>query len=217
MLLCRELLTVVKIILPATENFKLCVYQSECFKLMDDSLKDKIAKHNPEAIQQFVGQYKDRVFRTCMGYVHDYTAAQDLSQEVFIKAINAMDSFRGKSSVATWLTRIAMNLSLNYLRDTRKFLKNTDIERAFHLDAGLDSQANSGIENNEIGAALQQAMGELPERQKDVFVLFHYNEHSYAEIADTMQLTVSAVESLLQRARKNLQGKLKNYYQANFS
>lgn len=175
-----------------------------------------LIKKNPRAVKAFVNEHKLRVYRTCLGYVQNESDANDLTQEVLVKALQSLEGFKAKASLKTWVTRIAINYSLNFIRDNKKYRNNTQIDKVGYMLSDESIESDYLMNKNEIQQRLSTAINSLPERQKKVFVLFHYNDQSYAQISEVTGDSVSAVESLLQRARKNLQLKLASYYEENF-
>lgn len=173
---------------------------------------------NDIAFGKLVNQYKDLVFRTCIGFVHNDDDANDITQEVFIQMYKSIDSFRGDSKLSTWLYRIAVNKSLNAIRNKKSKSWLQSIERIFGVEKKTieftDSFADTAsyAENNDRAKAIKQAMATLPETQRTAFVLSKYEDLSYAEIAEVMQVSISSVESLLFRAKSNLQKKLVHIY-----
>ena len=183
---------------------------------MSFSIED-LQNKNPNAVRSFVDEYKQMVFRISLGYLQNEDDANDLTQDIFVKAIRSIDGFNEKSSLKTWLTRIVINQSLNYLRDNKKHQQSTDVEGAFNLQSGYETEADFKINQHELKRNLAIAIKKLPERQRQVFVLFHYNNNSYSEIAIVVKGSEKSVESLLQRARKNLQKELMDFYKENFN
>ena len=141
--------------------------------------------------------------------VADRAAAEDLAQDVFLAAWRAAPSFRPRAKVLTWLLRIARNVSLNYRR--RRRLRQT---------TALDARATSGLAGPEserpdaraIDAErtgrVREAISQLPVNQQAAMHLRHFHGLSYVEIADVLDTSLSAVESLLFRARRTLQAAL---------
>lgn len=127
--------------------------------------------------------------------------ADDLAQDVFLKAWTAARRFRPKGKVKTWLLQIARNTSLNYKRSHR-------LRRAFHLDAddhrartspdGVVQTVSAGERAHRVGAAIAG----LPHKQRAVILLRYFHELPYAEIAAVLGVSVASVESLLFRARR---------------
>lgn len=168
----------------------------------------QIAKRDRHAVEQLVQEYSDMVFRTCLAYVQHEYIAEDLTQDVFIKVLERIDKFKGNSQLSTWIIRIAINLSLNYLRDNKKYLTQLEISGIEIEEASQDSK-----NERQIKKAVRQAIYQLPEKQRKVFILSFYLKLSYKEIAEITDLSISSIESLLFRSRKTLKGLLYGFYE----
>jgi len=176
-----------------------------------------IRQRDEQAFRLFVDQYKDYIFRICFSFVNDADDAQDITQEVFIKVFESINTFRSDSRMSTWLYRIAVNLSLNYLRSRKKFNLFERLEKVLNPDSILHqtdvNEVDENMEDKRI-KLLYEAMERIPEKQKSAFIMHNLEHLSYKEIADVMDISLSAVESLIHRAKKNtskyIQRKLKN-------
>ncbi len=185
--------------------------------MSEQEVLDLLRAGNPAAIRSLVDQYQPLVLRTARGFVRDTEDARDIAQEVFIDILTNLHRFRAKSGLSTWIYRITVNRSLNYLRSRKRRqgrIVGTEEESAggrggiMNLsDAGQKSPAEL-LEQKEKSRILHEAVDSLPEKQRVAFTLAEYDDLSYKEIAEIMQLSISSVESLLFRARKNLQQKL---------
>lgn len=170
-----------------------------------------------EAFKILVNTYKQMVFTTCFGFVHNSESAEDLTQEVFIQVYKSITRFRSDSLLSTWIYRIAINKSLNATRKVKRniFLR---IDEWFSDESKTDipdSSANTPsalLENNERIKHLSQAVSKLSTNQMKAFILSKYQGLSNKEVANIMASSVSAVEALLNRAKKNLQKRLIEYY-----
>ena len=177
-------------------------------------LKDK----NPDAWRQLVEQHQLLVFNVCNGFLHNAHDAEDLSQDIFIEVFNSAHKFRGDAKISTWLYRIAVNRSLNFIRNNRKRRFWKEIDALFGFSAPQDKTAfvssveTEPMETSEQRSLLDKAISQLPENQRIAFRLNKIEELPYAEVAEIMELSLSAIESLIHRARLNLRKKLKNYY-----
>ena len=187
---------------------------------MDDSeLIGHLSENDPLAFRMLVEQYEDMVFRTSMGLLHDKEEAEDISQEVFIEVFKSIAYFRGESKLSTWLYRITINKSLNELKKIQRqktwgrlddFIKGKKEDRR---EISIpDRSGEKAGESEELAKMLQHAIDELPENQRIAFVLAKYDELSYKEIAEIMNSTVSSVESLVHRAKSNLQKRLRKIH-----
>ncbi len=175
--------------------------------MSQDQLIEGIKRKDREALGEFVATYKDRIFHTCLGYVQNNADAEDLTQEVFIKLLERIDQFKGQSLFSSWIIRIAINLSLNFLRDNKKRLNQIDL-----ADVDIEEEEFSTEEKKQIKVMLRKAIYSLPERQRKVFILSKYLDMKYTEIADITGYSISTIESLLFRSRKNLREKLGDFY-----
>jgi len=159
-----------------------------------------------------VEKYQTMVFRTALGFVHSKEDAEDLTQDVFISVFQSIRSFQGNSEFSTWLYRITVNTSINHLnRNKRKaFLQIAGdlLQNIFNKESG-DNNPHQELEQTEQNRAIQKAIDSLPEKQRTAFVLSKYDDLTQKEIAAIMQSTEGSVEQLLQRAKTNLQKKLK--------
>lgn len=163
-----------------------------------------------------VEKYKQLVFRTCMGFVHDKDDADDLTQEVFIQAYQSLSKFKMESAFSTWLYRISVNASLNKIRKTTGRSLFHRLEAVFSGEDKNDPLFTASdmedpekiLISQEHSLWLQKALDSLPENQRTAIVLSKYDDLPQKEIAEIMDITEGAVEALLQRAKKNLREKL---------
>lgn len=185
----------------------------------DNELIRAIKTGNPAAFKALVEQYKDLVVNTCYGFVHDREEAEDLAQDVFVEMYESLHTFREEAKLSTWLYRITVNKCLNQIKKNKRWRWRQSLQILFGSQEGpveivdentADPQAD--LEQQERHNVLNQAIATLAENQKIAFTLSKYEDLSYQEIAQVMGTTVAAVESLLNRAKKNLQKKLYDYY-----
>ncbi len=184
----------------------------------EQELLVQIQNKSQLAFKELVKKYQTAVVNTCMGFVHNTDDARDLAQEVFIEIYESVAKFRGDSKLSTWIYRIAVNKSLNFLRSHKKNNLLKSIEQFFkgekntQYEIAHNQSADSELLNNETAHALNKALESLPENQRIAFVLSKYDDLPYAKISEVMDISVSSVESLLFRAKKNLQTKLVHFY-----
>jgi len=189
---------------------------------MDDKLLiEKIAMRDEAAFKQFVEKYHQMVINICNSILHDYDDSMDVSQEVFIKIYESIDQFRGDAKITTWLYRISVNKSLNFLRSKKRNrwfasldLLFTDEKRP--IDPIDDTpQPGEEMEQNQNKKILHDALKKLPEKQNAAIALSHFQELSYKEIAEIMNISVSEVGVLINRGKKKLQKLIIDYYKKN--
>lgn len=179
---------------------------------MDDpEIIQSILKGNKENFRILVEKYQQIVFHIAIGFVHDKEEAEDLTQEVFIRAWQSLDKFRGDSAFSTWLHRVAVNACLNNARKKRGMPVLDRISSFFNPEAEIETDVLFRTENpeeiiisKEHSKWLQKALASLPEKQRIAIILSKYDDLPQKEIASIMQLTEGAVEALIQRAKKNL-------------
>jgi RNA polymerase sigma-70 factor, ECF subfamily len=181
---------------------------------------DKLRSGDPLALRQMIEQYQPMVLRTAKGFVKNTEDARDVTQEVFIDIITHINKFSGKSSLSTWIYRITVNRSLNFLRNNKKRKNHTSGERqdengtdpVMQLTDPTQKSPQELLEQQDRARSLHKALNSLPEKQQIAFTLAEYDDLSYKEIAEVMQTSVSSVESLIFRARRKLQEKLWKEY-----
>ena len=191
--------------------------------MQENELVNRLKNGDEEAFRIIFNDNQKKVINACYRLVNDIDTAEDLTQEVFIKVYSSISQFRGESQLSTWIYRIAITKSLDHLRAQKrkkrmailKYLSG-DEEHQIDIEAPKDQQPDALIDNSERVKALD-AMNKLPKNQRVAFSLSKYDELSSKEIAEVLSTSVSAVESLIHRAKKNLEKRLFNYYKNQFN
>lgn len=173
----------------------------------DKILVDRVKNGDREAFTTLMERYQQKVFQTSMGFLHNQADAEDLTQEVFIKSYKSMKSFRGESSFGTWIYRITVNKAINQLR-RNKLRAFAGLDAIKGEDSTADTNADAPLLRKEQKEQIKKALTRLNNTQKKVFVLFYYQELNLKEVAEVLELSPKATESLLFRARKKLQKEL---------
>ena len=180
----------------------------------------KIIAGDEAAFRKLVESHQAQVVNTSLGLVHNLSDAEDIAQEVFIEVFRSISKFRADSKISTWLYRITINRSLNFIRDNKKNrwfqsfdeVVKTKNEALVNFTVNKTDDPSFALENRQRATILHEAIDTLPQNQKVAFTLNKYEELSYREISEVMELSISAVEALLHRAKKNLQKKLYRCY-----
>lgn len=191
--------------------------------MSDAEIIEQLKQGSESAFKKLVENHQNLVVNTCYGLVQNREDAEDIAQEVFIEVYRNIQKFRADSKVSTWLYRIAVNRSLNHIRDNKKnkwfwsfedevAAKSRELQQ---LESSKTDEPEWELENKQRAIILHEAINSLPKNQKVAFTLSKYEELSYQEIAEVMELSVSSVESLLFRAKKGLQKKLYKCYKMN--
>lgn len=175
------------------------------------------------AIRAFVNIYSPKVFNLCISYVQNKEEAEELVQDTLMAALDGLDKFKGQSKMDTWLYRIAVNKSLDYLKYKKRKKRSGFIVSIFGQKdepsfEPIDFQ-HPGIrlESKEQMHALWAAINNLPERQKTALILAKIENRPQKEVAAIMEIQLKAVESLLQRAKTNLRKQLSDLYDKYYS
>lgn len=153
------------------------------------------------AFDVIVERHRRAVYLLCYRFVSNHEDASDLSQDVFLRAYRGLRSFRGQSSLATWLYRIGVNVCLNRV-SAKKLLSESIDDRQF-----VDEKAESAPDRllkDERGARVRAAIAQLPRKQRATLVLRMYHEMSHQEIADVLGSSVGAVKANFFHALSNL-------------
>ncbi len=188
----------------------------------DQELIKKIKEDNQEAFKTLIDKYKQQVFNIAIGFLHDKTSADDVVQDVFIKFWDTRKNFELTAKFSTWLFRVTSNTCINIVRRNKfstsfsSLKKKDDENKSLNFEDTIEDENNTNFDEKyrqkHIKSALKIAINKLPKKQRIAFILSKYQDFSYKEIADIMELSVSSIESLLHRAKKNLQKHLLNTY-----
>ena len=181
-------------------------------------------KGDDEAFSKLVITYQDRLTTIFLHMTQNQEAAEDLAQDVFMRIYRARNGYQPTAKFSTWLFRIANNLAINAHRNKtrRKEValpagESTDISGIRPEEQSLADKSalmpTRQLDKHELQAVVQKAMDQLNERQRLTVLLHKFEGMSYIEIAETMEMTVLAVKSLLSRARDSLRTSLEPYMQ----
>ncbi len=169
-----------------------------------------------EVLRRLFEAWHGRIYQTCFRLMGHPQEAEDITQDVFVRAFQAYDRFRGDADPGTWLYRIAVNQCLNVRRRKRRlqwlaldFWNEGVDETTIGRDrrGGVDEDMQQADRERIVGGAIDA----LPERQRAALILAHFERMSYKAIAEAMDCTPSAVESLLHRAKSNLGKRLRPF------
>lgn len=184
--------------------------------MKDTELIEQIIHREEKACRTFISSHKDMVYRICLGFVNNKEDAEELTQDVFISAINNISSFKKEANIQTWLYRIAINQSLNFKRRQKRTSWMERLGLTTAVEKEVHDQDNITLDNSpetiriteENNKILYSCIEQLKEDQRIAFTLNKVDGFSYAEVADIMKISVASVESLIHRAKKKLQERL---------
>jgi RNA polymerase sigma-70 factor (ECF subfamily) len=171
----------------------------------------RLARGDRDALEPLVERHQRRLFRIACAYLRDESEALDVVQETFMRAFTHAASWRERSEVGPWLTRIAINAAVDRYRRRRRRRQSEQPLEQDGRELPLQDESPSperGVHGLELASRIGVAVRSLPERQRAVFVLRHYEEMSLAEIAAALGLRVGTVKSTLHAAVHQLRQRL---------
>jgi RNA polymerase sigma-70 factor (ECF subfamily) len=175
----------------------------------DAELIDAILAGSESAFATLIGRYQDRVFRLLSRYCRDQVECEDLAQEVFLKVFRKLHTFQGDSQFYTWLYRIAVNAATDHLaRASTRRLKLVEDDEQFDASTARHDDPSAPLLAAETATAVRAIVDSLPEKFRTILVLREYEDLSYTEIAEVLQIQIGTVESRLFRARQRVKDAL---------
>jgi len=188
----------------------------EYAKLEDKELAGLAAKGREMAFRELLNRYERPVFSLVYRMVRDRTLAEDLSQEAFIRAFNAIDSYKPRYKFSSWIFKIANNHTIDYLRkrkldtvsiDGSPHARTSEEEAQTRLVVESHEEApDRYVEARELGGQIEEAIGQLRPEYRTAVLLRHVEGYTYEEISDIMELPLGTVKTYLHRARGELKG-----------
>ncbi len=191
---------------------------TEAAEAQDAGLVVETLAGNQASFQLLVERYQDRIFSLARHYTRNAVDVEDLVQETFLKAFSRLDTFQRQSSFFTWLYRIAVNTILDGIkRRSRSPVKSVEDPEALGAigpeSAGQPGSArisgpSAGMEREEIARITRAILDEMPEIFRVVLVMREFEDLSYQEMAEVLQISIGTVESRLFRARARFKERL---------
>lgn len=175
------------------------------------------------AFDQLVTRHRAKVFAMIRNMIHNEADAWDLSQEVFIKAWNALPRFEARAKFSTWMYRIAHNAVYDWTRKRKVeavgelddgVFERELIDSASHTTPHAAEAPDAALEGGELRAKIEKALAKLSPEHREVVLLKDVQGLAYKEIADVMKTSIGTVMSRLHYARKKLQTLLKHEYES---
>jgi RNA polymerase sigma-70 factor (ECF subfamily) len=196
------------------------MHQMDKTKINDSEISiDKLIAQDRDELARFVETYSPRIYRLGMRILNNEQDAEDVLQETFIKAIRALPTFEGRSSLSTWLYRIATNEALMLLRKHSPEMVSIDApaeeeeeeQEALQI-VDWTNQPETELSVREIRQQINSAVAKLPLGQREVFALREVEGMSVKETADILNVSESVVKTRLLRARMHLRQVLNDYF-----
>jgi RNA polymerase sigma-70 factor (ECF subfamily) len=193
------------------------VVKEQLTDLPDPEIVEKIVNGEKNLFALLMRRYNARLYRIGMAMAGDDGEIEDLMQNAYIKAYQNLGGFEHRSAFGTWLTRIMINECLQHLKKMkrRSSIGPINIFDMNSNEPGSDHRAPDRVTmNRELGRALEQAVLELPEKYRLIFVMREIEDMTVAETVETLGLTESNVKVRLNRAKSMLREKLNSYYKS---
>lgn len=185
---------------------KAIVSEQEIIRLLADG------KTQRQAFTIIVKQYSELLYWKIRRIVFDHDDADDVLQNTFLKAWRSIDTFEGKSKLSTWLYRIAINESLDFLRRKSATISTTEDDDGMSIANKL--MADEYFDGNKLELLLQEAMAQLPDVQRTVFSMRYYDEVKYSEMSKILNTSEGALKASYhiasQKIREYIQSKIEN-------
>lgn len=188
--------------------------------MTEDAFILALKNRSQKAYGKLLDDFQQKVFATCMSFVPNKEDAEDIAQEVFVEVFNSINKFKGESKLSTWIYKITTNKCLEFIRKRNTKKRFAFLQSIMGTEIPIDKTSyftemnHPGVllENKEKSQTLFKAINALPDAQRIVFTLSKIDGKSYQEISEITDKSLSSVESLMFRAKKNLQGLLEKFY-----
>ena len=178
----------------------------------DEQLVELAVREDPDAFGEIVRRWERKIFALCFGMLGREDDARDACQEAFIAAYRNLKNFRGEAKVSSWLHRIAVNQCLTTKRRAKSraedFMDDENGEEDRTFIAPLHNSPAKKAEKAERMMLVRQAVGALPSDLRQVIVMKEFEEMTFQEISETLELPLSTVKSRLYTALKQLKMRL---------
>jgi RNA polymerase sigma-70 factor (ECF subfamily) len=168
----------------------------------DDSIINRILKGERNAYALLVDKYKDRVFSLVIGIVRNNEVAEEIAQDVFIKAYTSLKKFRRDAGFSTWLYRIAYNTAISETR--KRKIPQRSFDEQLERTATIEAEEHDTETSETKQRLLEKALELLPAEEKMILMLYYFEDNSVEEISKSTGLTASNVKVRLFRLRNKL-------------
>lgn len=187
-----------------------------------EMLVERARQGDRAAFGQLVDEYKDKIYNYVARMLNDPYEAEDVTQEAFLRAFRSLPRFRGASSFHTWLYRIASNLAIDVVRKRKRQEPTFSLDEPLESDDGeyereIPDETGSPEDRSstrETRVAVRRAIMDLPEKLRDVMILYELQGETYEDIADILDVPLGTVKSRLFNARNRLKDSLEELVDA---
>lgn len=181
--------------------------------LTDNEIIQLVRKGDQQAYAQLVSKYQNFVFTIILRYIPLREDAEEVAQDVFVKAYRSLADFRGESKFSTWLYTITTTTSITFLRKNKLDIRSLDDEKVFAHADNIDSGMSANqVEQKSKVSMVNRAIQLLSPDDAQVITLFYKGEQSLEEIAQVLGQETNTVKVRLHRARQRLKEKMEKYF-----
>lgn len=174
-------------------------------------LIQKFRNGETNAFDEIMRKYQKQVYNLAYGYIGNYEDAYDISQEVFIKVYKSLHKLKDGSAFGFWLRRITLNACTDYVRNQSNEKPVDDLSYINQYYCDDEETSDKLMESGELGKIISKAIQRLPNRQKKVFILRHYEGLPLKDIAETLNCSLGTVKAHLFRATRRMRNILMPY------
>ena len=183
-------------------------YLPEDFEIVQEWIKNR----SESAASEIVKKYQRFIYLLVLRIVKNSEQSKDITQEILVKILNSLEKFSWKSSLKTWIYRVATNYTKSYLRQAKfKNVISIDADETFLEIPSSEPDPEQIFRNNELEKAFLEALSKLPEKQRETFSLRYFHDLPYNEIAEMLGVSVGASKANYFQAVKKLAVALKDY------
>lgn len=182
-------------------------------EISDEDIIISLQRGDDSKLELLIERYQKKLFFTAFHFVKSYHIASEIVQEVFIKVYKKINSFKFNSSFYTWAYRITVNTSINWLKK-KENRRNVSMDEHQFLEkyTAVDSRMEEKVLLDEEKEQIMEAIDKLPEKHKEVIILYYMEELKYHEIASILDVQIGTIMSRLFNAKNKLHDLLKRDY-----
>ena len=181
----------------------------------EQALIDRSCTGDHAAFHELVGRYKKKIYYLAYDITGNHHEAEDISQEVFMKMHRSLKTFRREAKMSSWLYQITVNASIDSLRKKSSRparaigeIDQVSVQESLLASGSHESDPLRSVESTQIQDHISQALKKISPKERTVFVMRHYNEFKLNEIAESLDVSVGTVKSLLFKAVRKLRKEL---------
>lgn len=176
----------------------------------DKDLMERVRAGDSHSYRLLVERYQSLVYTIALRMVRDHTEAEDIAQDVFLKAYRTLDQFREEASFKTWICKITTNRCIDWRRKHASRQEHTtQVEEAERLADLHEERPEQVLMRRETQREVHRVIEEMPEKYRTILLMYHFQGMSYKDIAEVEQISARTVETRLYRAKSLLRAAMR--------